>query len=252
MSRTGFGSCSLGELSQTAEYALRLADDALVLSQQLGLWITRAPQFEEERALANGALDLLGQARPLLRVAGDEDELAVLRAGPEFRNLLLVEQPNGDFAQTMIRQLLFSTFQLARYRALLDHPDETISGVAARGAKEVADHCSHATEWVLRLGDGTSESHRRAMDALSLLWPFTDEMFRGDETDREAGVDPAELRAGWLGAVSGALAQATLTIPVAAGAGPDGGRRGEHTAHLDRLLADMQSLHRAHPGASSW
>jgi ring-1,2-phenylacetyl-CoA epoxidase subunit PaaC len=250
MSQTGFGPCSLAKPGKTAQYTLRLADDALVLSQQLGLWITRAPQIEEELALANIALDLLGQARQLLSAVGDEDELAFLRIGPEFRNLLLVEQPNGDFAQTMIRQLLFSTFQLARYRALLDHPDETLSGVAARGAKEATYHCSHATAWVLRLGDGTSESRRRAVDALNRLWPFTDEMFHGDETDRQAGINPAELRAGWLDVVSGVLAQATLTIPVTAGPGPGGGRRGEHTPHLGRLLADMQSLHLAHPGAS--
>lgn len=238
------------ERVRRAEYALRLADDALVLSQRLTWWITRAPQLEEELALANFSLDLLGQARPLLSAAGDEDELAFRRTGAEFRNVLLVEQPNGDFATTMVRQLLFSTFHLLRCRALVDCADDVVAGVAARAVKEVAYHCQHATEWVLRLGDGTPESHRRTARAVEQLWPFTDELFRGDDIDREVGTDPAQLRAGWTETVGQVLERATLPVPAPAPRGPASGRRGEHTPHLDELLEEMQSVHRAHEGAS--
>ncbi|MFB6549293.1 MULTISPECIES: 1,2-phenylacetyl-CoA epoxidase subunit PaaC [unclassified Streptomyces] len=230
-------------------YALRLADDALVLSQQLGLWITRAPELEEELALTNIALDLLGQARALLRRAGDEDELAYLRDATGFRNLVLVEQPNRDFAHTMVRQLLFSTFQLARYQALVEC-DETIAGVAVKAVKEVAYHRHHAAQWVLRLGDGTAESHQRTAEALASLWPFTHEMFLGDEIDRAVGVDPATLRDNWLAYVEQVLHDATLKIPGDVQPCPTGGREGRHTPALVDLLADMQSLYRAHPGAS--
>ncbi|WP_433710212.1 1,2-phenylacetyl-CoA epoxidase subunit PaaC [Nocardia sp. CA-084685] len=233
-----------------AAYALRLGDDALVLSQQLGFWITQAPELEEELAVANIALDLLGQARALLSRAGDEDELAYSRDSTAFGNLLLVEQPNGDYAQTMIRQLLFSTFQLARYQALVDHPDETIAGVAGRGVKEVTYHRDHAAQWVIRLGDGTRESHTRTADALTRLWPFTAEMFAGDDLDDHFGLDPASLRPGWLDVVGEVLRRAMLTVPPLAEPGPTGGRRGQHTAHLEVLLAEMQSVRRAIPQGS--
>jgi len=230
-------------------YAVRLGDDALVLSQRLAWWASRAPELEEDLALTNIALDLLGQARALLGRAGDEDELAFLRSEREYRNVLLVEQPNGDFAQTIVRQLLFSTFQLARYEALVDAADEVIAGVAAKAVKEVAYHRDHARRWTLRLGDGTDESHARMTAALERLWPYTHELFEGDDVDREAGVDPATLYDGWRADVAETLTAATLDVP-ADGWRPTGGRQGRHTEALGLLLAEMQSLHRAHPGAT--
>ena len=231
-------------------YALRLGDDALVLAQRLSWWSSRAPELEEDLALTNIALDLLGQARALLSSIGDEDELAYLRSEREYLNLLIIEQPNGDFAQTIARQLLFSTFQLARYEALVEHEDETIAGVAGKAAKEVAYHRDHAVLWTLRLGDGTPESHERMQAALDRLWPYTYEMLAHDDLEAEVGADPAALADPWWEAVGGVIAEATLAIPEDDGWRPAGGRRGEHTEGLGYLLAEMQSLHRAHPGAT--
>jgi ring-1,2-phenylacetyl-CoA epoxidase subunit PaaC len=230
-------------------YALRLGDDALVLSQQLSWWSSRAPELEEDLALTNIALDLLGQARALLASVGDEDELAFMREDREFLNLLIVERPNGDFAQTIARQLLFSTFQLARYEALVDHPDRTIAGTAAKAVKEVAYHRDHAVTWTLRLGDGTAESHQRMVEALERLWPYTFEMLAHDPLEAEVGVDPATLRPAWEASVGEVLATATLGVPADSGWRPSGGRRGLHDEDFGYLLAEMQSLHRAHPGA---
>jgi ring-1,2-phenylacetyl-CoA epoxidase subunit PaaC len=233
-----------------ATYALRLGDDALVLCQRLSWWSSRAPELEEDLALTNIALDLLGQARALLGRAGDEDELAYLRGEREYLNLLIVEQPNGDFAQTIARQLLFSTFQLVRYQALVDHDDETIAGVAGKAVKEVAYHRDHALEWTLRLGDGTDESRSRVQAALDRLWPYTHEMLAHDDLEAEVGVDPATLGDGWRAFVGDVIERATLTVPADGSWRPAGGRRGEHTEGLGYLLAEMQSLHRAHPGAT--
>ena len=244
-----------------ARYALYLGDDALVLAQRLTGWLAHAPELEEDVALANIALDLLGQARILLDHAGrlegagrDEDALAYLRTDRQFHNALLVELENGDFAQTILRQLFFAAYQLELYRALTDSRDETLAGLAGKAVKEVAYHLDHAAEWTLRLGDGTEESHRRAVAAVELLWPYTHELFEADElTDALAAegyaVDPAALRTGWLARVTSVLAEATLTVP-ADGWRPSGGRRGVHTELLGYLLAEMQSLARAHPGAS--
>jgi ring-1,2-phenylacetyl-CoA epoxidase subunit PaaC len=243
-------------VNAAATYALRLGDDALVLSQRLSWWFSRAPELEEDLALTNIALDLLGQARPLLgRVAElegegrDEDSLAFLRGEREYLNLLIVEQPNGDFAQTIVRQMLFSTFQLARYQALAECPDEIVAGVAGKAVKEVAYHVDHAVRWALRLGDGTDESHTRTQAAIDRLWPYTHEMFEGDDVDRTAGADPAPLRAAWHESIGGVLVEATLSVPED-GWRPTGGRRGEHTEGMGFLLAEMQSLQRAHAGAT--
>jgi ring-1,2-phenylacetyl-CoA epoxidase subunit PaaC len=231
-------------------YALRLADDALVLAQRLSWWCSRAPELEEDLALANIALDLLGQARALLSSVGDEDALAYRRGDREYLNLLIVEQPNGDFAQTIARQLLFSTFQLARYEALTGHPDVTIAGVAGKAVKEVAYHRDHAVGWTVRLGDGTVESHRRMRAAIDRLWPYTHEMLAHDDLDADVGVDPAALREPWSAFVDATLARATLSTPDdGGGPRPTGGRRGQHTEDLGSLLGEMQALHRAHPGA---
>ncbi|MFF4365321.1 1,2-phenylacetyl-CoA epoxidase subunit PaaC [Streptomyces sp. NPDC001594] len=228
---------------------LALADDALILSHRLGEWAGHAPVLEEEVALANIALDLLGQARVLLSMAGDEDELAFLREERAFRNLQLVEQPNGDFAHTIARQLYFSLYQHELYAALAAG-DGPFAPLAAKAVKETAYHRDHAEQWTLRLGDGTEESRRRMRAALDALWKYTGEMFRPvDGLD----VDPAALEGRWLAALGGVLEQAGLELPEgprtgawAAGAG----REGLHTESFGRLLAEMQHLHRSHPGAS--
>ncbi|MGW0907279.1 1,2-phenylacetyl-CoA epoxidase subunit PaaC [Streptomyces sp. NPDC002853] len=237
--------------------ALALGDDALVLSHRLGEWAGHAPVLEEEVALANIALDLLGQARVLLSLAGDEDELAYLREERAFRNLQLVEQPNGDFAHTIARQLFFSTYQTLLYGELASG-DSTFAPLAAKAVKEVTYHQDHAEQWTLRLGDGTAESHERMQRGLDALWRFTGEMFQPVEgidgaTTGSAGVDWPALRTNWTASVTAVIEKATLTVPAgpqegawAAGAG----RQGLHTESFGRMLAEMQHLHRSHPGAS--
>lgn len=232
-----------------AAAALALGDDALVLSHRLGEWAGHAPVLEEEVALANIALDLLGQARVLLSMAGDEDELAYLREERAFRNLQLVEQPNGDFAHTIARQLYFSTYQHLLY-AQLAAGEGVFAPLAAKAVKEVAYHRDHAEQWTLRLGDGTDVSHERMRQACEALWRFTGEMFQpveGVDVDREA------LRAGWLESVTDVLRRATLEVPEGPQAGAwtaGAGREGLHTESFGRMLAEMQHLHRSHPGAS--
>jgi ring-1,2-phenylacetyl-CoA epoxidase subunit PaaC len=241
-------------------YTLALADDALVLGHRLSEWIGHAPVLEEELALGNIALDLIGEARALYTYAGalegkgrDEDALAYRRDAHEFLNLLLVEQPNGDFAITIARQVLYSAFIHPFWRELAGSRDETLAAVAAKAEKEAAYHLRHAGEWLIRLGDGTDESHRRAQDALNELWPYTGEMFAVDgETEAliAAGIaiDPARLRSEWERTVAELLARATLARPTD-GWMQEGGRRGRHSEHLGHLLAEMQFLQRAYPGA---
>ena len=243
-------------------YVVRLADDALILAQRFGEWITNAPQLEEDVALANIGLDLLGQARLLLTHAGElegqgrtEDDLAYLRDERAFRNVQLVEQPNGDFAETMARLLAFSTYQHALYTGLLTSADPQLAAIAGKAVKEVAYHRDHATQWVLRLGDGTPESHTRMQAGLDRVWPFVDELFESD--DLESGLVADQLaparelfRPIWQGYVESVLARATLTVPTPPRARATGGRRGIHTEEMGRLLAEMQYLVRAHPGAS--
>jgi ring-1,2-phenylacetyl-CoA epoxidase subunit PaaC len=228
------------------ERLLCIGDDALVAAQRLAEWCAAAPELEEDVALANIALDQLGAARLLLSYAGeaegrgrDEDDLAYLRDDREFRNCLLVELPNGDFAVTMAKLLFLAAYQLVRYDLLAGGPDERLAGIAAKTRKESAYHLDHAAHWVLRLGDGTAESHRRMQDAVDAVWPYTHELFEQD---------PA-LRTDWREIVEPVLADATLTRP-ADGPAPTGGRAGRHTGHLSALLAEMQVLHRAHPGVT--
>jgi ring-1,2-phenylacetyl-CoA epoxidase subunit PaaC len=241
-------------------YVLRHADDNLVLAQRLGEWISRAPELEEDIALANIALDHLGVARALLTHAGelegvgrDEDDLAMGRTERELANLLLVEQPNGDFAHTMVRQMLLDAYQLELWEALSLSEDETLAGIAAKALKEAKYHFRHSSTWVIRLGDGTEESHRRTNDAVAALWRFTGEMFSGDDTDSAMaaagiGVDPATLRPGWDRRVGGVLAEALLEAPTNESQ-RIGGRQGYHTEHLGKLVAEMQWLARSMPGA---
>ncbi|MFC7305884.1 1,2-phenylacetyl-CoA epoxidase subunit PaaC [Streptomyces monticola] len=230
--------------------ALALGDDALVLSHRLGEWAGHAPVLEEEVALANIALDLLGQARTLLSLAGDEDELAYLREERAFRNLQLVEQPNGDFAHTIARQLYFSTYQTLLYGQLAQG-NSVFAPLAAKAVKEVTYHQDHAEQWTLRLGDGTAESHTRMQRALDALWRFTGEMFLPVES--LDGVDWPAMEASWLTSVSEVIERATLTLPEGPRTGAwsaGAGRQGLHTESFGRMLAEMQHLHRSHPGAS--
>ncbi|MEU7994279.1 1,2-phenylacetyl-CoA epoxidase subunit PaaC [Micromonospora sp. NPDC049060] len=235
------------------DFALALGDDALVAAQRLAEWTTRAPEMEEDIALANIALDQLGAARLLLSYAGevegagrDEDALAFLRDDREFRNCLLVELPNGDFAVTMAKLLFLAAYQLPLYTALAGCADERLAAIGAKARKESAYHLDHASTWVRRLGDGTEESHRRMQAAVDQVWPYAHELFASDPA---APVDPATLRADFDATVGAVLDEATLTRPES-GWAPGGGRDGVHTEHLSYLLAEMQVLHRAHPGAN--
>ncbi|MFF0287630.1 1,2-phenylacetyl-CoA epoxidase subunit PaaC [Streptomyces sp. NPDC005262] len=229
--------------------ALALGDDALVLSHRLGEWAGHAPVLEEEVALANIALDLLGQARVLLSLAGDEDELAFLREERAFLNVQLVEQPNGDFAHTIARQLYFSVHQRGLYEQLAAGEGE-FAGLAAKAVKEVAYHQDHAEQWTLRLGDGTADSRRRMQHGVDALWRFTGELFQPVEG---VEIDWQTLQDSWLATVTGVLEQATLTVPAGPQSGAwtaGAGRQGIHTEPFGRMLAEMQHLHRSHPGAS--
>jgi ring-1,2-phenylacetyl-CoA epoxidase subunit PaaC len=251
------------------EYALRLGDDALIAAQRLGEWSARAPEMELDVALSNIALDQLGVARLVLSYAaeslgGDEDALAYLRNADEFRNCLLVELPNAgpaadydapaDFGVTMAKLLALSAYQVPTYEWLATSSvDRRLAEIAAKARKESAYHLDLAALWTVRLGDGTDESRRRMQAAIDDVWPYRHELFERDGVIAslvEAGVapDPADVAPRWLERVEAVLAEATLTRP-ADGWAPTGGRTGQHTEHLSRLLAEMQVLHRAHPGA---
>jgi ring-1,2-phenylacetyl-CoA epoxidase subunit PaaC len=243
------------------DYTLRLADSALILGHRLSEWIGHAPLLEEELALGNIALDLIGEARALYAYAGtvegkgrDEDALAFLRDAGEFRNLLLVEQPNGDFAVTIVRQLFYSAFAHPFWHALAQSSDATLAAIGAKAEKEAAYHLRHAGEWLIRLGDGTAESHRRAQAALDELWPYAGELFESDAVEHTLiaqgiAVDPAALRPEWEKTVQAVIAEATLALPAAQWM-QSGGRSGRHSEHLGHLLAAMQFLQRAYPGAT--
>jgi ring-1,2-phenylacetyl-CoA epoxidase subunit PaaC len=242
-------------------YALRRADDALILGHRLSEWCGHAPMLEEDMALANMGLDLLGQARELYSYAAkvegkgnDEDTFAYLRDVRQYRNLLLLEQPNGDFACTMARQFFYAAFADLYWRPMMNSRDATLAAIAAKSEKESAYHIRHASEWMVRLGDGTDESHRRAQTAVDDLWAYTGEMFDVDDNERgliDAGVavDPATLRPQWLEMVSGVLAEATLKLPNSDWM-QQGGRNGRHSEHLGHLLSELQSMQRAFPGAA--
>jgi len=247
---------SVRTLPPLAAYTLGLGDDALIAAQRLGEWVAHAPQIEEDVALANIALDLLGQARILLSYAGavegadrDEDDLAYLRDDRDFRNVQLAEIPNGDFAVTIARQLVFSAYQYELYTALLSSADATLAGLAGKAVKEVAYHRDHATQWVLRLGDGTELSHHRMQAGFDQVWPYTEELF--DPVNPLPGIaaDPATLRPAWEQYVASVLSEGTLRKPEPRWRSR-GGRDGLHTEHLGHLLAEMQHLHRSHPGAT--
>ena len=268
------------------EYLLRLGDNALILGQRLSEWCGHGPILEEDIALANIALDLIGQARLVLsyaaRVEGrgrDEDALAFLRDASEFRNCTLAELPNRlpiappaatnddlDFAVAVVRIFLFSSFQSLQWQMLGSSVDDELSAIAMKSLKESRYHEDHAAEWLVRLGDGTAESRARVQRALAVLWPYTAELFVADDTDRAiaasgVGVDPSTLQSTWMEGVAAILERATLSIPPAtvlpfAAASPvvataqTDGKSGHHSGHLEHLLAEMQVLQRSYPGGS--
>lgn len=244
-----------------ATYALRLGDDSLILGQRLGEWCGHAPALEVDLSLANIALDQIGQATHFLNLAGElegkgrnGDALAFRRDVMDFTNCLLVEQPNGDFAQTIARQLLFSHYQELLFTALTASKNATIAAIAAKAVKETSYHATLASDWIVRLGDGTDESKARMIAGLDWMWRFADELFVIDDVDTAAikagvGIDKAALRAAWDARIDATLAEATLVRPAPRRA-TTGGRIGRHSEHLGHLLSDMQFLQRAYPGAT--
>jgi ring-1,2-phenylacetyl-CoA epoxidase subunit PaaC len=250
-----------GEAPRESAYVLGLGDDALIYAQRLGEWLTRAPQIEEDLALGNIGLDLLGQARTLLTHAGelegrgrDEDDLAYLRDEREFRNVHLVEQPRGDFAHEMARLLWFSSYQHELYARLTSSTDEVLAAVAAKAIKEVAYHRDHAGHWVIRLGDGTPTSHARMESALEAVLPYLAELFEDDPISvgaHEAGIGvlPSSLHDGAVAHVTSVVGEAGLRLPEDSTWRSRGGRDGVHSQPMGYLLAEMQHIHRSHPGA---
>lgn len=242
-------------------YLLRLADDQLLLGHRLSEWVGSAPLLEEDLAIANMGLDLIGQARALYTYAGavegrgrGEDHFAYLRDVPAYANALLAELPNGDFAFAMARQFLYAAFMKAFWTAMAGSGDATLAALGATARTELAYHRRHCAEWLVRLGDGTGESHRRAQDAVDALWPYTGELFEVDDIlrgliGRGVAPDPRPLRDAWLRDVDAVLAEATLTRPDAGAWMQSGGRAGRHSEHLGYLLAELQYLQRAYPGA---
>jgi ring-1,2-phenylacetyl-CoA epoxidase subunit PaaC len=251
---------------QLLDYVLRLADSDLILAQRLGEWVGHGPVLEEDIALTNVGLDLLGQARLWFAYAGEvegrevgssgagrsEDEFAFMREGGGFRNLLLTEQPNGNYADTTARQFYFDVWQELLLRNLAVSRDPRIAEIAAKALKEVMYHAERSADWVIRLGDGTELSHTRMQSAIDDLWMYTGEMFAADDTElalaaEGVAADVGALLPAWRDRVAAVLDLATLTLPSAEWM-QRGGKQGMHSEHLGHLLAEMQSLHRAHPG----
>jgi len=242
-------------------YLLRLGDDRLVLGHRLSEWCGHGPILEEDIALANVALDLIGEATLLLKLAGQieakgrtEDALAYLRDATDYRNALLVELPIGDFAFTIVRQLLFSVFSLLQMDALQRSTNADLAGIAGKAVKEARYHVRHAAQWVVTLGDGTEESHRRTQHAVDDLWRYTGELFLADAVDEQAsatglGVDPRTLEAPWRSQIDEVMRRAGIATPSVAYM-QRGGRDGRHTEHLGHMLAEMQIVARSHPGAA--
>lgn len=243
------------------EYLLRLGDTSLILGHRISEWCGHAPILEEDIALANVALDHIGQARLFLSYAGriegkgrTEDTLAYRRDARQFRNLLMAEQPNVDYAVTTARQYLISVYNFHLYAALSKSSDQELAGIAAKSLKEVAYHVRHSGDWMLRFGDGTEESHQRVQSAINELWYFVDDFFAADETDafllkEGIGADLSQIKVLWEGTVLPHIAKANLTIPQISNKMRSGSRTGGHTEHLGYILAEMQFLPRAYPDA---
>jgi len=243
------------------EYCLRIGDTSLILGQRLSEWCGHGPILEEDIAMSNIALDYIGQSRIIYSYAGliegkgrSEDDLAFLRDARQYRNLLITEQPNGDFACTLARQYLMSVYLFHLYSSLTLSSDESIRAFAQKSIKEVAYHLRHSADWMLRLGDGTEESHQRLQDAVNKLWYFVDDLFDADEVDADLlsvgiAADMKQVRASWEQDVKALFAEATIQIPTVNNFTRVGSRKGNHTEHLGYILAEMQFLPRAYPGA---
>ncbi len=237
------------------DYILYLADTTLILSQRNAEWCGHGPVLEQDIALTNISLDLLGQARNFYQYAatltgGDatEDSLAYLRKEREFKNLLLTEQPNGDWAQTILRQFFFSNYQYLLYQQLQNNQDEQLAAIAAKALKEVTYHLRWSSEWVIRLGDGTEESHTRIKKAIEELWRYTGELFMPAEYETATGMDVAALQPAWLATTKAVFEEATLAVPENVFM-QSGGKEGKHTEHLGYILTELQYMQRAYPGA---
>lgn len=242
------------------DYILHLADNSMILGQRLSEWCGHGPVLEQDIAITNIALDLIGEARSLYHYAAEikgedatEDSIAFLRDGLEYRNLLLVEQPNTDWAYTMARQFFYDAYHFQLHTALSAGKDTRLAEIAAKTLKESTYHLKWSSEWVIRLGDGTDVSHEKIKEAVNNLWEYTGEMFMPSSTEQAAlaagyGVDPKTLQDPWLARVKAVLEEATLQVPQSVYQ-QKGGRKGVHTEHLGYILADMQFLQRAYPGA---
>ena len=245
-------------MNQIFEYTIRIADNALILGHRLSEWCGHGPVLEQDIAMTNIALDLIGQARSLYQYAAEiqnegktEDDIAYLRDVFEFKNILLVEQPNGDFADTIVRQFYFSAFQYPFYQKLVNSKDNILRGVAEKAVKELAYHLRWSSEWLIRLGDGTEESHQRAQKAINHLWTYSGEAFIADELDIWAftegyGVDLESIKTAFDETINAVLTETTLTKPI----DPymqKGGKQGRHTEYLGYILAEMQFMQRAYP-----
>jgi ring-1,2-phenylacetyl-CoA epoxidase subunit PaaC len=242
-------------MSNNIDYLLHLADTTLILSQRNAECCGHGPVLEQDIAITNISLDLLGQARNFYQYAaslsGDnvtEDSLAYLRKEREYKNLLLTEQPNGDWAQTILRQFFFSNYQFLLYGQLKNHGDQQIAAIAAKALKEVTYHLRWSSEWVIRLGDGTAESNRRITAAIDELWRYTGELFIPAAYEKEAGIDPSLLKDDWFSKLKEVFDEAGLTVPEG-GFMQTGGKEGKHTEHLGYILTDLQYMQRAYPGA---
>ena len=241
------------------EYLIRLGDDSLIIGHRLSEWCGHGPVLEEDIAMTNLSLDFIGQTASLLKYAGEvegkgrtEDDLAYLRCDREYKNILLVEQPKGDFGMTMMRQFLFDAYRKLLFERLVNAKDETIAAIAEKSLKEMKYHFKHSSEWIIRLGDGTEESNRRVQDSLDTLWRYTSELFYTDAVDAEliaAGTIPSMegLEEDWEKSVGEVLSEATLTIPTNNWK-QEGGRKGMHSEHLGYILAELQYMQRAYPG----
>lgn len=243
------------------DYTLHLADNALITGHRNSEWCGHGPILEQDIALSNISLDYIGQARNFYQYAATlmgngatEDSLAYLRDAIEFKNNLLLELPNGDWGQTILRQFFFSAFQYFQYTALQQSKDEQLAAIAEKSLKEVTYHLRWSSEWVIRLGDGTNESKSRMLAALEELWPYTGELFipavyENSTAAEQSGVDPSQLKTDWLNKIQTVLAEATLPLPDAGVWMHHGGKQGKHTEHLGYILAEMQYLQRAYPNA---
>ena len=248
------------EKAKHIEYVLRWADNALILGQRLGEWCGHGPVLEEDIALTNISLDLIGQARSFLTYAGeiegegrDEDKMAFFRDAHDFRNVLLTEQPNGHFGDTIARQFLYDHFAWLALDALQHSKDEQLAAIAAKSLKEVTYHRRHSSEWLIRLGDGTEESHEKIQESLNSLWTYSGEMIKADDLDKEAlaagiGIDLNQIAELWKTNVEGVIQQATLQVPEY-GWMQSGGKKGIHSEHLGFILAEMQHVPRTYPDA---